>query len=128
MNAVKTGHGLAHMWPNFVAPSAGMPAFAARRTRQSTASRERQPELEQATAVAASTALFVEALCADSQLELDWLWLATQVVREHEIRYCLERALAINPHSALARRELAQLPALPQYIRRLTGEPEHEAF
>src|SRR5687768_6068241 len=34
-------------------------------------------------------ALFVRALCEDSNLEMDWLWLATQVVRDHERRYCI---------------------------------------
>ncbi|HWQ13130.1 MAG TPA: hypothetical protein VNL77_10035 [Roseiflexaceae bacterium] len=40
---------------------------------------------------------------------MDWLWLAGQVRRERGRRYCIERALHINPHSDLARRMLAQI-------------------
>lgn len=70
---------------------------------------------------AAAEALFVQAVCDNSNLEMDWLWLATKVVREHERRYCWEQALRINPHSEVARHELAVLPALPAHILRLTG-------
>jgi len=51
--------------------------------------------------------LFVQGLRDDSNLELDWLWLASQVSRDSERLYCYERALAINPRSAIARDELA---------------------
>jgi hypothetical protein len=54
--------------------------------------------------------LFAQAVRDNSNLELDWLWLATQVTRDAERRYCLERALVINPHSAAAREALATLP------------------
>jgi hypothetical protein len=54
--------------------------------------------------------LFAQALRDDSNREMDWLWLYTQMPRVSERRYCLERALAINPRSEMARTELATLP------------------
>ena len=56
--------------------------------------------------------LFVQAIADNVNLELEWLWLATKVTREEERRYCLERALYINPYSATARHELARLNAV----------------
>ena len=71
-------------------------------------------------AVAGTT--FAQALREDSNLEQDWLWFSTQVTEEKELRYCLERALYINPHSVEARRELARLarhqPAPPPRLAR----------
>jgi hypothetical protein len=55
--------------------------------------------------------VFVQALRDDSNQELDWLWTYVQVTGEAQRRYCLERALAINPKSEMALRELAQLRA-----------------
>ena len=55
--------------------------------------------------------VFAQALRDDSNQELDWLWAYMQVTREDQRRYCLERALAINPKSEVALRELAQLRA-----------------
>jgi hypothetical protein len=55
--------------------------------------------------------VFAQALRDDSNQELDWLWAYVQVTREDQRRYCLERALAINPKSEIALRELAQLRA-----------------
>ncbi|HMQ33150.1 MAG TPA: hypothetical protein PKD53_20630 [Chloroflexaceae bacterium] len=49
------------------------------------------------------------ALRADSHLELDWLWFYMQLADPAHRRYCLLRALEINPHSAIARRELELL-------------------
>jgi hypothetical protein len=46
---------------------------------------------------------------ADSNLELDWLWASTQMQRVSERRYCLRRALAINPESEMALRDLARI-------------------
>jgi hypothetical protein len=54
--------------------------------------------------------LFAQALRDDSQLAMDWLWLCSQVSSVAEKRYCLDRALAINPHSEIARSERAKLP------------------
>jgi hypothetical protein len=55
--------------------------------------------------------VFARAMREDSNLELDWLWAAVQQTETERRRYCLERALAINPHSQLANRELAELAA-----------------
>jgi hypothetical protein len=66
--------------------------------------------------------LFVQALCDDSNYEQDWLWLAAQCRREHERRYCLQRALDINPDSWEAKCNLAKLPPTPAYIKHLTGQ------
>ena len=57
--------------------------------------------------------LFQDALRDRSNLELDWLWLATQVTRAGEQSYCFQQALRINPRSALARRGLGQLAQRP---------------
>jgi hypothetical protein len=64
--------------------------------------------------------LFLQAVREDSNLEMDWLWLATRVSSPAQRRYALRRALRINPHSALARRGLAQLrhrPSQPLDLR-----------
>lgn len=53
--------------------------------------------------------LFAQGLREDSNLEYDWLWPATMVTDEGQARYCLGRALSINPRSAEARREPARL-------------------
>jgi hypothetical protein len=51
--------------------------------------------------------LFRQAMIEDSNLEMDWLWLATQVSSLQQ------RALQINPRSKLARRGLIQLARRP---------------
>jgi hypothetical protein len=58
---------------------------------------------------AEADALFFQAIAESVNLEMEWLWLFTRVAREEERRYCLERALYINPHSDMARHELAWL-------------------
>jgi hypothetical protein len=55
--------------------------------------------------------IFAEALIDDSNHELDWLWAASQLTDVVQRRYCLERALAINADSEMARRELGALVA-----------------
>ncbi|NTU78515.1 MAG: hypothetical protein HGA45_03790 [Chloroflexales bacterium] len=60
-------------------------------------------------AAARETELFDMALRAASSLELDWLWLYMQLSDRARRRYCLERALSINPQSAIARREMEML-------------------
>jgi hypothetical protein len=52
-----------------------------------------------------------QAINEDSNLEIDWLWFAEQMTDPAEIRYCLSRALYINPNSRAA---TAQLQALEQ--------------
>jgi hypothetical protein len=64
---------------------------------------------ELAESDAAAAALFAEAVAANSNLELDWLWLYSRMTGAYERGYCLRKALAINPASELARRELAAL-------------------
>ena len=54
--------------------------------------------------------LFAQALRDDSHIAMDWLWLFSQVSSVAEQRYCLDRALAIDPHSEIARSERAKLP------------------
>jgi hypothetical protein len=56
---------------------------------------------------------FTQALEEDSNLEMDWLWLATRVTSTAQRRYALERALRINPRSAVAKRGLKQLRRRP---------------
>jgi hypothetical protein len=46
---------------------------------------------------------------ANSRAELDWLCCAAIMTDPVKRRYCLERALAINPGSELAARALARL-------------------
>ena len=53
--------------------------------------------------------LFAKALADDSNLELDWLCCASSMVGAIERRYCLHRALAINPDSELAARALKRM-------------------
>ena len=57
--------------------------------------------------------LFAQALREDSNLEMDWLWLATKVQTESQRAYCLRRALRINPRSALAQGGFALLRRRP---------------
>jgi hypothetical protein len=54
--------------------------------------------------------LLSSAVQADPSNERAWLWLSGAVESDAERRYCLERALAINPASVAAQRGLAQLP------------------
>lgn len=79
---------------------------------------------------------FAHALLADPSNELAWIWFATVAEARSEQRYCINRALAINPESAVRPRlravkgvtpkvppELAELdaPVLPpdlQQVRR----------
>ncbi|MBZ0292297.1 MAG: hypothetical protein K8L99_06985 [Anaerolineae bacterium] len=55
--------------------------------------------------------VFAEALRADSNYEMDWLWVAAKVSSQQERQYCLERALYINPESAVVRQSLAAVAA-----------------
>ena len=52
--------------------------------------------------------MFAQALRDESNRELDWLWVYIQLTDVQQRRYCLERALAINPKS-----ELSPAPASP---------------
>jgi hypothetical protein len=55
------------------------------------------------------SALFMEAIREDSNLEMDWLWLARQVKSRNEREFALRRALHINPRSEAAQRALRNL-------------------
>ena len=61
-------------------------------------------------ATARASRLFAQALHEDSNIEMDWLWYAANMTGHAERRYCINRALAINPQSSLARSALANLP------------------
>src|SRR5215216_4325585 len=67
-------------------------------------------------AACASDQVFAQALRDNSNRELDWLWVYVQVKTNEQRRYCLERALAINPNSTVALRELEPLRA-SQHIK-----------
>lgn len=54
--------------------------------------------------------LFRQAVQENSNMEFDWLWCAANMTSIAQKRYCLLRALDINPDSKLARRALAKLP------------------
>jgi ABC-type branched-subunit amino acid transport system substrate-binding protein len=60
-------------------------------------------------------ALFVRALLTDHENERAWLWLATVATDPDEQRYCLNRALEINPESSGLRRRVL-LPAGPAVV------------
>jgi hypothetical protein len=60
-------------------------------------------------AAARSAQLFAQALEENSGLEFDWLWYAANMTSSAHRRYCLQRALRINPGSEMARRALAKL-------------------
>ncbi|WP_322798285.1 tetratricopeptide repeat protein [Thermoflexus sp.] len=53
--------------------------------------------------------MLVEILRADPKNELAWLWLSVCVDDMEQKKYCLKRALSINPNSQYARKALAKL-------------------
>lgn len=72
--------------------------------------------------------LFAAALRDSSNLEMDWLWLATRVASASEQRYCWERALHSSPHSAAALAGLSitsaahAVPRSPSFLgRQISG-------
>jgi hypothetical protein len=64
---------------------------------------------EAAASAARAAHLLAQALHEDSNYELDWLWYAANMASDLQRRYCLERALKINPDSQLAQRALSKL-------------------
>lgn len=56
-----------------------------------------------------SNDVFNQAVRNDSNLEMDWLWLAKAVSSDAEREYCFNKVLYINPLSIEARRELMAL-------------------
>jgi hypothetical protein len=77
-------------------------------------------------ATARATQLFAQALHENSNLELDWLWYAANMTSDVERRYCLDRALTINPHSDLACSALAKLPKQARQSVRSRRNHAHE--
>ena len=86
---------------------------------------ENAERLEFATARA--TRRFVQALHENSNLEMDWLWYAANMTGDVERRYCLDRALMINPHSDLARSALAKLPKQTQTVGKIAAQSRARA-
>lgn len=62
---------------------------------------------------------FAHALLADPEREVSWLWFATVAEDPAEQRYCLNRALAINPESAGLKRLALLPPGQPRIPRDL---------
>jgi hypothetical protein len=63
--------------------------------------------LPAAEAVERAAQLFAQAVREESNLAMDWLWCAAQMTNPGARRYCIERALTLDPDSELARRALA---------------------
>lgn len=55
------------------------------------------------------SALFLQAVQQDSNLEMDWWWLIQRIGSPAERAYCLEKILHINPTNRVAQRELKAL-------------------
>lgn len=60
---------------------------------------------------AAAAQRFAQALASDSNIALDWICCADEIIGLSERRYCLLRALAIDPDSERALRALRALKA-----------------
>jgi len=58
--------------------------------------------------------LLSEVVQADPNNETAWLWLSTCVNKTEQKKYCLSKALSINPSNQNARRALEQLESSPQ--------------
>lgn len=80
-----------------------------RASRKFAALAHRQAQPAECLDAAYAARLFAAALADDSNLEFDWLWYASNMVGAVERRYCLHRALAINPDSEWARRALKRM-------------------
>src|SRR5689334_15755642 len=65
--------------------------------------------------------LLSEVLTADPRNELAWLWMST-IAPADKRRYCLEKALAINPNNMQARAQLEKLSA-PSPVQAAVPEP-----
>lgn len=78
------------------------------------------------------SALFLQAVQQDSNLEMDWWWLIERVSSQAERAYCLERILHINPTNKTAQLELKALQLAPvaaprSFGWRLMGQRELKA-
>lgn len=72
--------------------------------------------------------VFAQALREDSNHEIDWLWTAAHLTDADQRRYCLERALAINPRNERARRDLARLTIAPHHREAMMNRPARSAI
>lgn len=81
-------------------------AEAARRVANRVAGARSEP----AAAEHVAAAMFARAMEQNSGRELDWLLLYCRVANAGQRRYCLERALAINPNSEVALAALHRMP------------------
>jgi hypothetical protein len=70
---------------------------------------EARPAQAAARAAAYDSQVLRHAVCANSLHEVDWLLYAAMMTGAAKRRYCLERALAINPGSEQAQLALARL-------------------
>ncbi len=68
-----------------------------------------QPIYPQLPTITVYSPVFTTALQEDSNVETNWLWAATQVTHSAEYRYCLERALYINPDNDVTQQALVIL-------------------
>lgn len=64
--------------------------------------------------------ILVEALCSDSNLEMEWLWYACRMPTVAEREYCLKRALHINPNNRSIQDELRRMTTRPNWWFRLS--------
>jgi len=62
-----------------------------------------------AVTAARSAQLFALALQEGANVEFDWIWYADNMISGAHQRYCLQRAMQINPDSEIAHRALAIL-------------------
>lgn len=60
-------------------------------------------------ATAEMSELFARAVCENSNSAMDWLYYAAQLTSPAERRYCVGRALQIDPESEVVRRELRRM-------------------
>jgi hypothetical protein len=74
--------------------------------------RRNQPHATRPTLTLSNPSQFLrDQFREDSNHETDWLWAASQATAPEEIRYCLERALHINPDNPVTQRTLSELIA-----------------
>lgn len=71
----------------------------------------------------AAKRILSEVVRAEPNNETAWLWLAACVENVQEKKYCLSKALAINPSNQNARKALEQLEPLPQPSLEEIGSP-----
>jgi ABC-type antimicrobial peptide transport system ATPase subunit len=63
------------------------------------------------TPINITSAVIQQALQEDSNRAMDWLWYAEHITNASEKRYCLERALHIDPKNIQAAQQIKLLDA-----------------